>query len=71
MHDIALSEGGVARNVLDLCSAIISPPYTLLRQRLGCGESRCPGKITVCLYDIEKDPLQEQSLLSETKRFPT
>ena len=70
VRDIALSEGGVARHdAKNLAAAIISPPYTLLRQRLGCGESRWPpGEIPVCLYDIEKDPLQKNNLsFSETK----
>ena len=70
VRDIALSEGGVARHdATNLAAAIISPPYTLLRQRLGCGESRWPpGEIPVCLYDIEKDPLQKNNLsFSETK----
>ena len=63
IRDIALSEGGVTRhNEQSLPVAIISPPWTLLQQRLGCGESRWePGDIPVCLYNIEEDPDQKQN----------
>ena len=64
IRDIALSEGGVAQHNQDnLSAAIISPPWTLLRQRSGCGESRWPpGTTPVCLYNIETDPEQKNSL---------
>ena len=64
VRTIALAEGGVAKHdQKSLPVAIYSLPWILLRQEYGCGESRWPpGPVPLCLYDIDKDPLQKQNL---------
>lgn len=57
-----LVEGGVSWHTDDFPrGAVVSPPWTLLRQDRGCdgGEPpRRPGEPATCLYDVSADPGQ-------------
>jgi arylsulfatase A-like enzyme len=68
-HAVVLSEGGVARlenGVLP--GAVVSDPWILLKQRRGCGQSVNAGPglmdegMPVCLFNMESDPVQNQSV---------
>ena len=69
VRQFALSEGGVAKHDSDtLPGAVVAPPWILLKQRRGCGMTSVAVEregFPVCLYNLEKDPDQLQSLASE------
>lgn len=70
IRDIALSEGGVARDWGGgPKGAVIALPWTLLRQQRGCGTGqdgpRQAGGPATCLYDLRQDPLQEHNVARE------
>lgn len=65
IRKISLIEGGVARQAEGVPrGAVISLPWTLLRQERGCGGSpgsdppRKPGEPATCLFDVSKNPEQ-------------
>ncbi|HCH62955.1 MAG: hypothetical protein CL927_17410 [Deltaproteobacteria bacterium] len=69
IRDMALIEGGVARHdTSQLKGAVITLPYTLVRQDRGCGGSpnldpaRAPGEPATCLYDLSTDPGQTTNI---------
>jgi arylsulfatase A-like enzyme len=69
VREIALSEGGVARQIgPHPRGAVIAPPWIMLRQERGCGgphtldPPRENGSPATCLYQMEEDPLQERSV---------
>lgn len=62
-----LVEGGVSwHDDGELRGAMISPPWALLRQDMGCGPGapRTQGPAS-CLYDLGKDPGQENNVAAE------
>ncbi len=68
----ALSEGGVARQIgPHPVGAVISPPWTLLRQHRGCGPTSPPATVgpggapPTCLFNMDRDPQQLRSVASE------
>jgi arylsulfatase A-like enzyme len=66
-----LVEGGVSwRDDGQLRGALISPPWTLLRQDRGCGSNetaRAVGEPATCLFNLDLDPAQDHNLArSET-----
>ncbi len=70
----ALVEGGVSWTSQDvLRGAVISPPWTLLRQPLVCGPPDqvmpppAPGEPFTCLYDMSTDPQQLSDLSTRRK----
>ncbi|MFZ5477238.1 MAG: sulfatase [Myxococcota bacterium] len=72
VREIALVEGGVAKNdASQLRGAVISLPFTLLRQPPGCGggadvtSPRSSDGSATCLYDLTADPGQTKNLARE------
>lgn len=69
VRSVALIEGGVRAQEGVPRGAVVAPPWLLLRQDRGCGESpqppRGPGEPASCLYDLEQDPGQVRSLAVE------
>jgi arylsulfatase A-like enzyme len=68
----ALVEGGVSWTSRDqLRGAVISPPWTLLRQPLVCGSPdeigppSVPGEPFTCLYNTQTDPFQTTNLADQ------
>jgi len=61
VRGVALVEGGVGRQEADDLprGAVVSPPWTLLRQDRGCGEAgegpRGSGEPATCLFDVDAD----------------
>ena len=67
IRSATLSEGGVARqDGPDMPGAVIAPPWSLLKQRRGCGTGRMvmDGEIPICLYNQIDDPAQDSSVAS-------
>ncbi len=69
IRDMALIEGGVARHdTSQLKGAVVTLPYTLVRQDRGCDGSptldppREPGEPATCLYDLSNDPTQSTNI---------
>ena len=69
VRSTALVEGGVAKQVRGVPrGAVVSLPYTLLRQERGCGSPSGsdppskPGEPTTCLFDVKADPGQTTNL---------
>jgi len=67
VRTMLLSEGGVARHDGDsLPGAVIAPPWTLLKQRAGCGVGLAPirpdGGMPLCLFNLQTDPQQLQNV---------
>jgi arylsulfatase A-like enzyme len=67
VRNMVLSEGGVARHDGDsLPGAVIAPPWTLLKQRGGCGVGLAPiqpdGGMPLCLFNLQADPHQLHSV---------
>ena len=70
VRSVALIEGGVRANDAGLPrGAVVAPPWLLLRQDRGCGESpqppRKPGEPASCLYNLSDDPGQLRSVAIE------
>ncbi len=70
VRSVALIEGGVRANETGIArGAVVAPPWVLLRQDRGCGESaqppRGPGEPASCLYNTEEDPGQLRSVAIE------
>jgi len=68
----ALVEGGVALAKNDIPrGAVVTRPWTLLRQDMGCGPDagrtphRRPGHPASCLFDVDVDPGQTKNLAVE------
>ena len=65
VRNIALSEGGVAIPKGEMPGAVISLPWTLLFHEGGCNVAmheelpRRPGETSRCLYNLDKDPYQQ------------
>jgi arylsulfatase A-like enzyme len=67
VRSTTLVEGGVSWHNDGIArGAVIAPPWALLRQDRGCTGgremARKPGEPATCLYDLLRDPGQEQSV---------
>ena len=78
VRDMALVEGGVARHdTSQLKGAIVTLPYTLVRQDRGCdgppglSPPRRPGEPATCLYNVETDPAQVTNLALDNTELVT
>ena len=76
IRGMALIEGGVARHdTSQLKGAVVTLPYTLVRQDRGCGgpptldPARAPGEPATCLYDIGSDPGQTTNIARQNMQL--
>lgn len=69
VRQMTLIEGGVTlQQGPTPRGAVIAPPWALLRQDRGCGESsaqRAPGEPAECLFNIEDDPGQTRNVIRQ------